>query len=129
MNSFELDSLASKPKYAAILLQEGGCDYTIGCGITIRSLKAQNMAEADLELLEILEGFGNATRIENNQLVLSERPDPTIDKAIIIELAEIKIIDLEKLRLESKSFWQQRRDQEKLVKAKAEYERLKKQFG
>lgn len=37
-------------KYKAYLYQEGGCDYTIGCGIRVIDIEASNIEEAQKEL-------------------------------------------------------------------------------
>ena len=41
-------------KYIAILRQEGGCDYTIGCGINTIQFEAVNAQEAAAKLQEIV---------------------------------------------------------------------------
>lgn len=42
-------------KYLALLRQEGGCDYTIGCGINTVAFKAENVTEAAEKLRSIVE--------------------------------------------------------------------------
>ena len=41
-------------KYIAILRQNGGCDYTIGCGVNTIQFEAENALEAGKKLKEIV---------------------------------------------------------------------------
>jgi len=41
-------------KYYAYLSQPEACDYSIGCGLAFRALKASTMAEAILELEQLI---------------------------------------------------------------------------
>lgn len=48
----------------AILYQDGGCDYTIGCGVKVIELKAETVQEAREELDEWFGGDEGPDRIE-----------------------------------------------------------------
>ena len=86
-------------KYIAHLVQKGeGCDYTIGCGLVVRELSADNMEDAREELKEIIKEeysydeayLEKATLYEVNEVV-----DVDVD-AIYNEKAEDKKVEKEK---------------------------------
>lgn len=70
-------------KYKAYLYQEGGCDYTIGCGIRVIDIEASNIEEAHSKLKEeILENYNfSETRLaecelyEVNQVIICDVED------------------------------------------------------
>jgi hypothetical protein len=47
-------------KYIAILRQEGGCDYTIGCGINTVLFEAENVVQAAEKLQQIVKETYNS---------------------------------------------------------------------
>jgi len=56
-------------KYIAHLFQEGGCDYTIGCGHAIREFEADNIEAAREEVKEIADEY---SRDYINEITLYE---------------------------------------------------------
>ncbi len=106
--------------YIAILEQENGCDYTIGCGIKIIQLHSNNLEEAKADLKNIL--------LRDNYL--SENcPETLISSAKLYEvsyLINFNIHDLINEKKEEqfiKDMSKQRDEELKLLsKLKAKYE-------
>lgn len=99
-------------KFIAVLNQSGGCDYTIGCGVEVKKIDAENIETAEKKILKILkEGY------------------PDIDSLKIYEITDEKTVDLRKFYKEiedEKESYRQRKQEEN---DRAEYERLVKKFG
>ena len=94
-----------------IVLAEGegqGCDYTIGCNKTFKTLKAETWEEAEKEVAEIC----------------GEYSEPSIAKARILEVSQAKDFDI--------AAWEEKRRkrkaEEELASKKAQYEMLKEEF-
>ncbi len=86
-------------KYKAYLKQEGGCDYTIGCGIRVIDIEASDIIEAKDKLFkEVKETYNDS---ENR-----------LSKVELYEINNILIINIEE--------WQKRFDNE-------EYELIQKE--
>ena len=106
-------------QYIAIITQDGGCDYTIGCGINVISLESYNMSDALDELRETIsgeDGEGGYT----DELELSN--------AVLHEVSDSLVLDLKSFYKEL-SEKKKREEQSSLDKAEyAEYMRLKKKF-
>jgi hypothetical protein len=103
-------------KYIAILRQEGGCDYTIGCGINTVLFEADNAYQAAKKLQEIIKESYNSD-------------DFFLKSADFYEISGSYEVDLK--------LWYQQFSQEKesIVERKlreaelAELERLKKKYN
>lgn len=103
-------------KFVAYLHQEGGCDYTIGCGNTMINLEAEDMNSAELELESIIKSDYNSR-------------ESTLSSATIYEVTDERPV---KVRL----VYDRIREEENSEKRKKledserqEYERLVKKFG
>lgn len=100
--------------YFAYVHQEGGCDYTIGCGNLLLGLGAKTEEEAKEELKEVIkERFQGDYRIEEAMLFSGETIDFDLE-SVYNEIDE-----------EKKAAKKQKEEQEE----KAQYEALKKKFG
>lgn len=99
--------------YLAILYQDNGCDYTIGCGYLPHKFKADNMKDAEEALKLWCEKEHN---IEN------------IDNIVLFEVSDESSIPVGRWRQEKINFLQRELDYEKEQEEKREYERLKKKF-
>lgn len=59
-------------KYIAILRQEGGCDYTIGCGVNVIHFEADHALDAGKKLKEIIRDQYTASENPLNSVVYYE---------------------------------------------------------
>lgn len=99
--------------YKAYFEQEGGCDYTIGCGYILVDLEAKTWDAAIDEITEKMEYYG----IDN------------IDKATLFEIneeLEIDVDDIKNVQEEEKRLEKQKEIDEQ---EKQEFERLKQKFN
>jgi hypothetical protein len=102
-------------KYFAYLQQEGGCDYTIGCGNKLLILKSSNKEDATQELKnEIEENFTENSEYELKSILLIEG-----------ELTEINV-DLWYEEFHTKNEKEELKQKEK--EEKRLYEKLKTKF-
>lgn len=104
-------------RYYLVQEQPGGCDYTIGCGISITCLNAKNM---DSAMKEIMEG--------EEPVLITTEGEGRIKSARILEVSNIKEIDLEGIKRgirDKKAVEARKLQDEQELK---EFERLKKKF-
>ena len=103
-----------------------GCDYTIGCGLSVDELKADNLRAAREETRrEIL--FGGSESDED--LVDPDTDDHVLSEAYIIPHDSMIEIDLDALHREARSIIESIRSANRDTKERVEFERLKKKFG
>lgn len=106
--------------YKAILRQEGGCDYSIGCGISIIDLTADTWNDAIDELKDYLK--------ENHSRYVEVR----LENVTLLELTDSKEIDMERFYKEYDEEVEAEKQKQKAIKKekrdKREYERLKAKF-
>lgn len=103
----------------AFLEQNGGCDYTIGCGVALTKLAATSEEQA---LQEVKEIYGNDFQNENENSIqhvtlFEVNREINIDHLLLAEKVNKLQTKLEINRLENKE------------KRRKEYEDLKKEFG
>lgn len=106
-------------KYIAHLKQSGGgCDYTIGCGLAVIGLLANDMDEAVLELVSLMKDEYNGDR--------------SLDSAVIYEVSDTHEINTtgvytqieEEKKKAKRKLEQEEQDEKDLL----EYQRLQKKF-
>lgn len=56
-------------KFIAILKQEGGCDYTIGCGIKVITIQAQDSNQAAQELKKTIKEEYSSSEFKLSELM------------------------------------------------------------
>lgn len=102
--------------YIAYLEQDGGCDYTIGCGKLVIDLAADNMEEAIEIIKEIIESDYNY-------------PEAKLSSCKIFEVLDISEINVDILYGELQEKKNQKRLKEKEEKERIKYEELRKKYG
>ena len=61
-------------EYRLILTQDGGCDYTIGCGVRIVKLEAQTLSEAKAEAkARMICDYGSVRGVPSAEIVAIEK--------------------------------------------------------
>lgn len=105
--------------YWAIVRQNNGCDYTIGCGISAYEISAKTIEEA---IEHIVDDWADGYQTNKDEHCVDE-----------VELLEVtKVINMHDALLLAQEMFQKKskmREEEKKVQAeKAEYERLKEKF-
>jgi len=104
--------------YLLVMHQNGGCDYTIGCGTKVVELKATNPKRAWNEAVQIIDDHGGLDPSDNR-----------VDTASFFTIADEVRLDMTYLKHQR----QMQRLKEVEAKAEAEeranYERLKAKFG
>jgi hypothetical protein len=103
-------------KYIAILRQEGGCDYTIGCGINTIQFEAVNAQEAAAKLQEIV--------IENYS-----GEEQRLKTIHFFEAANSYEVDLNKWYKKIDDAKKQAKLDEVTIRELAELDRLKKKYN
>lgn len=99
--------------YKAYLFQEGGCDYTIGCGHQIVDIEAISMTEAKEKILEIIDYYS----INN------------LDSVEIYEISEVFEVDLDAIKYKIKKEEENAKFMQKELEELKEFERLKNKYG
>lgn len=108
-------------KYYLYEVQNGGCDYTIGCGRRLREIKdATSMQEAIDKVCVIDAGEDPILRTDNDEL--------SPNKATILAVAEQHEIDLDKLRSDRENLQNEIAKAEEDKKEREQYEKLKAKF-
>lgn len=112
-------------KYYLYEEQDGGCDYTIGCGKRLRLIEgATTMAEAIAKAID---------RAPNQWGDMEEMFDTEgewrVSKAVILEVAEEHVIDIVAVGRSREAARRQEEQQAAQEKEKREYERLRAKFG
>lgn len=106
-------------KYLLVRRQSSGCDYTIGCGISITELQAKSLEDAKEEAVEEIGGYWKGTwdySISSAEILVVEQ---RIDLASTLNQAA-KRREAEKQELAKKETEEAER---------AEFERLKNKFS
>ena len=97
--------------FVAYLKQNGGCDYTIGCGKMVIHIKGKNIEEAMQNLkCKILEEYDELT------------------EAALFEVKTETCVPIKKWYRERDEHDQEEEAKEKLEAERVEYEKLKKKF-
>ena len=69
-NMAALPNGPSVPRYILVLVQHGdGCDYTIGCGLAVKVLKATEPELALAEAADEIQEYGGSVEIEQAYLL------------------------------------------------------------
>lgn len=102
--------------FIAYLEQQGGCDYTIGCGKRLIRLKADSKEKAIIELKTIIkEDYGTY--------------DYGLEEITLFETSIEENMPIQEWIEENRREEQAEIQKEKDEAEKAEYERLKQKFG
>lgn len=104
------------PKYLAVTRQNGGCDYTIGCGINVELFDAESLANAKVKMIIGLDGDTDETVESIKSITIHE---------VIGEPVKIYPSDWEPAR---RARMQAAKQAEADKRDQAEYDRLKKKF-
>lgn len=117
--------------YLAILIQAGqGCDYTIGCGMTVSFLNVPDPSQLQQKIRKLLEYYGTAQEVEDGVYKITQKPnDRAIDYVLIVKASEVSDIDVNQLRAMDSPYWEQKARDEELAKDRAELERLQAKLG
>ena len=103
-------------KYVAHLVQKGqGCDYTIGCGLQVVELSADNMSDAEKELTEVIKEEYSYD-------------ESYLEKATLYEVNEAVEVDVEAIYTEKENAKQIQSEEREKTKDFKEFQRLKKRF-
>lgn len=103
-------------RYYAYLVQKGeGCDYTIGCGNTIRKIEASNDKEASEKLSNIIEE--------------EYRPDGDFELSKVILLKEEVPFNLNDVYSKARKNKETSKSKRQHIKDMEEFEKLKKKLG
>lgn len=131
--------------YLLVRRQGGGCDYTIGCGISVSSFQAESMEDAERKIVDLEEDWKKQAREAEDpfyylDLCIRESHifdvDPRNDCSACeeIELYEISdsldMVPILREKLNNINAFKRELEAE-VVKARdlAEFERLKKKLG
>lgn len=135
-------------KFLYIRRQENGCDYTIGCGISVRIIKADSKEEAIKKIIDLpdnwkeelvnwigqdndIDGCYHDTVADTGlSAVMDGEYENPIDSADLIEVAdEIDMLPILEAKLEETEAFKKKLHEEAQEKSEREqYEKLKKKF-
>lgn len=133
--------------YLYIRRQENGCDYTIGCGVSIRQIRASSKEEAIKKIIDLPENWKQELKdwiaedgdidgcyhdtIADSALGDIMDGDNPITSAELIEVSdEIDMMPLLEAKLaEAEAFKKELSDAQKEKAELEQYEKLKKKFG
>ena len=102
-------------KYIAHVVQNGeGCDYTIGCGLQVVQLSADNLEDAKQELKEIIKE--------------QYFDDQELESAVIYEVSNAHDVDLDAIYNNMNDDAQSEEVERQRISDFEEYQRLKKKF-
>ena len=104
-------------KYLLVMEQDGGCDYTIGCGLKVEPIEASNMQEATAKAFEYLS--------EDREGKLRE----DVDRATLYQIPAESVLDLSGYRNKYKKEQEAQAKVSRENAERAEFERLKSKFG
>lgn len=102
--------------YVAILRQDNGCDYTIGCGVNVIRFEASDSIEAALKLKDII---GNDYSHEERKL----------KSVVYYETKGTYEVDLDRWYSELEYENRKAKEDEVIAKELAELERLQKKYN
>ncbi len=106
--------------------QDGGCDYTIGCGKRLRLLMAASMEQAIIIATATNPPPGEDLECDAMLVTSGER---TLHRARILAVAGEYEIDLQVLACHRAGIRRQQETAQKEAAEKAELERLKQKYG
>lgn len=115
----DLDATVVTPSYIAVLTQGGGCDYTIGCGVKVKALRATSLEAARDEVVSLIEndyGTGIEQRIEGVTLYETTAKSPIDIQAVYAQIA-------------AKQKAEEEEEEEEEKEERAEFARLSKKYG
>jgi len=106
-------------KYILTMFQEGGCDYTVGCGYKWILFEAPSREKAVEQALETVEDYGGSERFENISL---KEYDYNVNILEMLKMRE----NADKIALE-KEFEErvEKEERETLAQLKKKYEQPK----
>lgn len=104
--------------------QDGGCDYTIGCGKRLRKLKAADTESALQEAKSI-----NTNEFGDDEPMIHTEGQYCPSKAWIFAVESVVEIDIRALACERRFVKSAQQQQEREKRERAEYERLSAKFG
>ena len=96
----------------------GGCDYTIGCGVSVKLLSATDTSAA----------FQEAKKLFLDEDICEYRPEE-IEIAMIYEVIDSTKLPIEKWAKARKDFYDKEREAEELKAAEAKVAKLKQKLG
>lgn len=109
-------SVPNGTKYMVILVQDGdGCDYTIGCGVKVKPLKARTVEDARAEAQHTIMSDGSLER------------EDAIYKAVLVTSHED--LPVESWKAGMKALRDAEEAEEQKAKELAELERLRAKYG
>ncbi len=113
--------------YKAILVQDGeGCDYTIGCGISIIDLHALSSDEAYKELKREVIGEWDE---KDGRFYGEYMDEQRLESATLIKVIETIQPDISAWYAEAEKIVENHKNSANVNAEKAELERLKKKYG
>jgi hypothetical protein len=113
-------------KFLFIEYQNGGCDYTIGCGVRVNSIIEKPTPQEAVE--EFISRHEDDYREDG---ILDDNPwdgEFTPDSVEMYEIIAEHPIDLDAIRERAQNEVDQRDELEREAKDREEYERLKKKY-
>lgn len=131
-------------RYFVVMRQNNGCDYTIGCGISIEELSAKNMDEAIEEVMDIPNWKEDFENVDDGDFedtfhdyvadsglgMIQDSNEMRINECTILEVSTEKdIMPIMIKKLKELYAYKNARLQKSADNAeRIEYERLKKKF-
>ena len=105
-------------KYVLVMTQDGGCDYTIGCGIEVTVLESITSEQAFIDAVNVIDYYGGLSS-----------PKRALSSAVLYEVANEVFIDLEGIRRDRRKKALEVSEAEERKRDEAEFERLKEKLG
>lgn len=100
-----------------------GCDYTIGCNTAVIQFDAPDLASAKDAAMQHLDDLGEFSVSDD------DRGRPRIARAHLIPADRLQTVPLDEWRAEARALSQAAQDAKARAERRAEYERLKTEFG
>ena len=114
----DLGATVVTPSYVAVLTQEGGCDYTIGCGVKVKKLRATSLEAAMAEVESIIENdYGTGPGHHR------------IDGVTLYETTARSTVNIQAVYAQISAKQKAEEDAEKEEEERAEFERLSEKYG
>jgi hypothetical protein len=115
-------------KFILVSEEDGGCDYTIGCGICVEEIEA-NSLKAAIEVVVSPDEYGERTNVDYWQA--DRDAAHSIVKSTLYVVSEVvdmaPFLDKAKAEDEAREQWAQEDDRE--ASERAEFARLSKKYG
>ena len=113
-------------KYLFVEYQDGGCDYTIGCGVRLTDIDAASMKEATEIFVKNVED----NHREDGILYSNHWDgDGTPDRISVYEVTDGGMLDMNAIWEKAQTEVEAREMKIKEAKEREEFERLKKKFS